>query len=429
MGRTLRLVSVISLALAACTTPERTVTTRPPVSPEAPASDASVEPSPLRGPPASAGDLPGRLLVQTTTAGLGVIRPDGTEPTELVRGEPNAREVLTAVWSPDGARIAWSQVDVRDGPPANRVVTSDARGEDRSEARLPFGAFYLSWDPTSSRVAFLGGQTPFTLGVMERSPGEGGGQPLANGAPFYFSWAPDGRRMVTHVASANLDTVKVNGDSLPLERATGPFQAPVWTADGRTLLYAADDALVARDVASGRVRTLAPLDGFGLMVASADGRVAFHARGPGEVDFYDRDIAERATDLGVRVVDVDGGPETVVTRAPAVAWSWSPDGRRLAILEPVYGEDAIRFRWVIWDGRDSFATDPFVATLYSQQRQWPFFTQFAQSTSMWSPDGSAFAFAAEQPDGTPTIWVQQAREGVPAFPVALGVAVAWSPTA
>jgi dipeptidyl aminopeptidase/acylaminoacyl peptidase len=194
-------------------------------------------------------------------------------------------------------------------------------------------------------------------------------------------------------------------------------------------LYAAQgQGLVARDVESGKIRRLAPLDGFGFLVSSPDGtRVAFHARGLGETDFYDRELPERATDLGVRVMDVEGGPETVVTDAPAMAWSWSPDGRRLAILEPVYG-DTIRFRWVVWDGEGSFATEPFVATVGFQQEA-PFFSQYAQSASMWSPDGKAFAYAAEQPDGTPTIWVQPAREGAEPFPVGLGLSVTWSPAA
>ena len=351
-----------SLVAAACTAPERSVTSQPPLgatttAPVPSSLSPPASPSPIPTPPASAARLPGSLLVRTPGAGLAVVRPDGTQGTEIVHGQPGRLEVVAAAWAPDGSRIAWSQVSAEPGTSPSSVVWSQPDGSGRSDALLSFMAIYLSWDPTASRVAFLGGENEFTLSVMERAEGETAGRPLAHGAPFYFSWAPEGDRMLTHVANTRLDTLTMDGVRRVVEPMTGVFQAPIWTADGSRLLYvSAEERLVARDLATDEVRDLARLDGGAYLVASPDGsRVAYHARGPDEMDFYGEDLAETATDLGVHVVDVRGGRAITVTEAPAMAWSWSPDGSHLAIFEPVYTGDGVRFRWVVWDGRRTFA--------------------------------------------------------------------------
>jgi TolB protein len=59
------------------------------------------------------------------------------------------------------------------------------------------------------------------------------------------------------------------------------------------------------------------------------------------------------------------------------------------------------------------------------QDTFPFFPQYAQSISFWSPDSSAFAFAGLV-DGDDGIWVQHLDEDAPTM-VSDGVWVAWSP--
>ena len=433
MAASRRSFAIVAVALmAACTTPERTAT--PPAAASSTSSGGSTQ-SPsladaLPSPPASASELPGALLVRTIEGGLAVVTPDGVAQTGIAVGVPGELRVVTAAWAPDGRRIAWSQLDVAAGVPSAAVLWSDADGGRRSEARLPFAPFYLSWDPTSSRVAFLGGSGPLTLGIAERSGGSLQARPLARGQPFYFSWSPTGGRLVTHVAGSRLDTLTVEGVAQRLEPRTGEFQAPVWTPDGITVIYATSaHHVVARDVATGSERVIADVDGSAFVVLSPDGnRIAFHARGPQELYFYDLALPDRATDLGVRVVGLGAGPEVRATEDPAIAWSWSPDGRRLAILEPVYLDTAIRFRWVIWSDDGSFATEPFVAGAAFQQDV-SFFSQYAQSSKIWAPDSSAIAYPADMADGSVAIWIQPARAGAAPYPITRGTSVAWSPAA
>jgi dipeptidyl aminopeptidase/acylaminoacyl peptidase len=428
------IVIAVVLVLGACEAPERTLSTpssSPPSASSVPAETPAFELPPAPAdPPTSAAALPGRLLIRGTDGGMVVVRPDATAPRRVVDAGAGGVQVQQAAWSPDGQRIAWSQVGVENGQLIARLVVAAPDGTARREALTPFPAFYLAWDPTSSRVAFLGGEQPFTLGIVERR-GAAGARPLARGAPFYLSWSPAGDRMVTHVGAEGLDELTVDGKHHALD-TTGLLQAPSWGPDGAIAYVrpAAEGAgvLVTRDARSGRVRELAAIDGAGYLVVSPDGtRVAFHGRGPDEQDFFDRSLPETATELGVQVAALDGSGVVEATTAPALAWSWSPDGRRLAVLEPIYGEGAILFRWRVWSDDGSFVTAPFAGSL-SLLQDAAFFTQFAQSTSMWAPDSSAFAFAAETEDG-PVIHVQPATRGAQPFSVGPGAWVAWSPAA
>ena len=73
---------------------------------------------------------------------------------------------------------------------------------------------------------------------------------------------------------------------------------------------------------------------------------------------------------------------------------WSPNGERLLTLAPEPGSTgAIPFLWQIWKRapRDRSA-GRHSPTLELMRDYAPFFTQYAQSASPWSPDSSAFAF-------------------------------------
>ncbi|HYJ60400.1 MAG TPA: hypothetical protein VE032_02920 [Actinomycetota bacterium] len=429
MTRHLLALGAVACLLVSCTTPERTLSTPSPTDPiVVPSPTDEPDPAVEVDPPRSAGRLPGTLLIRTDAGGMTVLRPDATRPVAVVDAAANGAQVQQATWSPDGRWIAWAELVVADGRAEARVVVSAPDGSGRRESLIPFAPFYLSWDPTSSRVAFLGGEQPFTLGIVERR-GDPGAKPLAQGIPFYLSWGPTGDRMVTHVGSEGLDELALDGEVTDLG-TTSLLQAPSWGPDGSIAFVrpagGSGAELVALDEGSGRIRPLADLEGVAYLVVSPDGsQVAFHGRGPEEQDFFDRALPDVATDLGVRVAATDGSGEVVATREPAMAWSWSPDGRRLAVLEPIYGDAQIRFRWRIWSDQGSFATPPFTGSIAFLQEA-AFFTQFAQSTTMWSPDSSAFAYPAEGDTGS-MIWVQPASAGAQPFAVGAGSWVGWSP--
>ncbi len=396
---------------------------------------ATRSPAPLPvSPPPSASRLPGTLLVGSAAGDLRTVAPDGAVGTWLVRAAAGGPMVSAAAWSPDGSRIAWSELDPTSSGAVPRVVSAAPDGSGRAAAVTPGLAFFLSWDPTSTQLAVLrdAGRTIGLSLVDLSAPAGDRVVTLGRGAPCYFAWTPDGGSLLVHLGSSRFERLWPGGRVATIARDPGTFQAPVALA-GPDVLYASSHGgggqrLVRRTLRTGAVDVLARVHGALLFTVSPDGReVAYEALGPRERDFYDRSMPARARGVGVTVLDLATGARTRATTDPAMAWSWSPRGHRLAVLEPVYRPAGpIDFRWVVWDPRSSFATPAFQGSLPFLERYTPFFGQFAPAGTMWAPDGRAFAYPAEDARGTSWIWVQPIRGR--AFVAAAGSSVTWSPT-
>lgn len=378
--------------------------------------------------------LRGRLLIHVGDAGLATIRPDGSDVRVLADPTDGVLSVLDAAWSPDGRQLAWSQVDGGEGLATDRLVVTGPTGGDRVVADVDFAPFYLSWDPTSRRIGLLGnGETSVRLAIAEVRGGVARVADVAEGRPFYFSWAPDGDRVLTNRNDGGLEQIELDGRATWVDESVGIYQAPLWTPDGAAyyvrIRQGLAQELVARPTGTGPASVLAVQRGAVYFVASPDGGlVAFHGRAPDELDFYDRGLSSKATDLGVTVVDTTSGALTRWSTEPAIAWSWSPDGDRLAILEPVYaGEGPILFRWHVVGRGTGYATEPFAAPLRYLQAVVPFFTQYAQSVTMWAPDSSAFAYSIETSEGARVV-VRPDHPDASGVIVAPGDSPAWSPT-
>jgi hemoglobin len=367
------------------------------------------DPGPIRGE---------RLLVLMDDGGVLTAGPDGGDVRSLVDDPGVEIEVRHPVWSPDGRSVAWAELEIGDQGARSRIVTSEPDGSARTEFPVDTGTFYLQWDPTSSRVAYLGNfQGRVGMGVAEREPG---GDPVATtlgaGQPFYLSWSPEGLELLVHVGADTLGLLDLEGELDPLDETPGIFQAPVWLADGR-MIYAVlaegGESLVIRD--GDRRRELLEFEGSIEFVVSPHGeRIAYR-------------VDDGSGLGGVEVVDVDSSTSRVVTSSPAAAFQWSPDGRRLLMLTIEEGSEEGAQRWLVWDGRETRPVGPaFVPSPAFLRDYAPFYGQFTQAMTPWSPDGRSFAFAGliGDRDG---IWVQELDAAEPTFAVEGGSVVAWSP--
>ncbi len=121
-------------------------------------------------------------------------------------------------------------------------------------------------------------------------------------------------------------------------------------------------------------------------------------------------------------LDVDAGTLTTLTVDPAVAFFYSPQGT----LASLHAEGAGWFRWRIWG--DAPASGPRYQPTVTMLRDYvPFFDQYAQSMTPWSPDGSALVFAGRVEGERAGIWVLPAVAGAEPVRVAGGVFASWSP--
>ena len=423
---------VVALVTSACTI--SVGGTDPSISEATAAPTATPSASPVGG---RVGPSPsGRLAIVERDGSLSTSLPDGTDRTILFPGGGN----LTAAqptWSPNGRRIAWVVQNAAAGPAGGAIAVSGAHGEDPEITPTPFVPYYLGWDPTGDTVAFLGSggdpDVPVEFGVLTVGGDAHPPTTIAGGSPFfYFAWGPDGDRIVAHAGVNRLEEIDLDGHSSRAIAKPGMFAAPAWSADGRTLAY------VLRGPGGIQRLMVRTDDGPPRPVAQGLGVFSFLLRPDGRALAYQllgRDdgpslaLAQATPSGGIWVADLASGQSERATDAPAMTFSWSPDGARLLALTPVPGADRpTPFSWQVWNGR-SVTTVPGVhaPTLEYFRDYAPFFTQYAQNTTPWSPSGAAFAYATEGPDGLGRIVVQ--RIGDDPVVVGSGVFVTWSPTA
>ncbi len=361
---------------------------------------------------------PGRIAVLDQLGKLTVFDADGSDPIVLDATVPGETVVRQPAWSPDGDRIAWVEAS-NDGVTAD-VIISATDGRRPTDTPIAAAAFYLSWDPTSSRIAYLGSQPAkgIELGLVEIAASTA--VPIAGGSPLYLSWDPSGNGLLVHVGTDRLDRLTVDGSRTAVGARPGMFTAPVWTTDGRTLIYAAEIAggqgLIAHDVRTDEDRTLVRFRGTITFVVSPDGR---------RVAFQVLHGATLATPLSV--IDRRTGKIERVATDYEPAFFWSPTGAKLLQLVPDVTPERIWFRWGVWEDGSTFTTGRFVPSLELSRDYLQFFEQYAQSMALWAPDDSAFVYAGESESGETGVWIQPAIEGAAPVFVGDGVVATWSP--
>jgi TolB protein len=419
-------VLVFVAAMASCT-----ITIGDPQTPD-PSTGAPTRSSQPSATDTPSVDAPGRLVVLAADGTLITSRPDGTDRIELYRGDGADAVASQPTWSTDGSRLAWVE---RVGDSAS-IGTAGPRGEETIRTSVPIVPFYLSWDPTSTKVAFLGaasGSGAVLAGVLDAGDdsGEFTYEPVGTGAPFfYFAWSPDGRAILAHVAADRLDQLALNGGAQPVSTRPGAFATPVWVGDTRVWVESAGGnrhRLVTSN--AGRKPTvLATMRGAISFVARPDGgAIAFQAVETGEEDVFAPRPGE--PDDGVRVVELSSGRVRKATASTALSFWWSPVGGELLVLapDPAPGGSSAEVSWSVWNGAGEGAPlGAHTPTLTMLRDYMPFFTQYAQSSTPWAPDASAFAFAGGTADEGSQIFVQTI--GGDAVAVADGEYVAWSPS-
>ena len=418
-----RTTATLLLVLAASCTSEPERPDLPDVQIDMPADPSTpvLSDSPAPTVPSKVFGLPGRLAVLDAAGNLVTLNPDGSDEVVLAEAEPARSEVRQPTWSANGRRVAWVNVEVTEaGALSASIATAGGDGAEPSEARTAVVPFYLSWDPTSSRIAFLGSpsENDIELGILEVA-GRSSGVPLDTGQPFYLSWAPKGDQLLVHAGEDRLERLGLDGSLTTVADRPGTFSAPVWTADGRNFVYASVGAdgqrLVVRGAEAAKERPLVPYDGLIAFVVSPDGeRIAFQ-------------VLEPERTLPLSVIDVATGETVEITDHAIASFFWSPDGERLLYLDPDPDTEQFWYRWGVWDGTSSWLTRRFVPSLRLAGEYLQFFEQYAQSMSLWSPDGSAFAYPGMSEDGEEGIWIQSARPDRAAVLVADGDFVTWSP--
>jgi TolB protein len=355
----------------------------------------------------------------------------GREPIAVTQdagnddSDPVARFYSDPTWSPEGW-LSFVQLAFVGGAASVDVLALNPGGSERQTLLSTTDESYVYgyWSPAAcsegpecGRFAFLmseEGQIGFYL--SEVGAGEAQTEQLRVSDSHYYSWAPDGESMLWFRDGEELSVYEVGTDSITRDYAPpfGFFQSPNWSPVDDRLLFAQannrGEATSRLTVARGT--ELASVGeafaGFAAFSWSPDGERIALATGDGIP--YGR----------LRIADAAGG--AAVEAAPLsdiLAFFWAPDGEKLAVVtieEAGDNFEARRFSrhrqdrslalvWHLVDATTGEVTRlaeflPTQDQLYALQ----FFDQYAQSHQVWSPDSRYIAYAGvADADATPMI--------------------------
>ena len=358
----------------------------------------------------------GRLVILDSEGNVVTVDPDGSDLQVLTDAAAESAAYLQPIWAPGSRRIAWSQADGS----GFGLATADPSGRGHAVSPLPAAPFYFYWSPDGEQVAALhNGINGIELKLVD---GEGGRARLvSSGAPFYFSWRPDSSGIVVHVGFDRLASIDSDGGATEIGPTDPGYSAPQWIPGG---ILHVEGARVLLESEAGESRVIAGVPGPAAFIANPAGTllaIQSLVEGPPAVSVALQQAPDVRTNAVV-VVDIETGEATTASQDAAVAFFWSPDGGKLLILTPgVPGEIEVS----VWEAGVLRRITAFTPPSSFVRNVLPFFAQYAQSYQVWSPDSSAFAFAAEDENRRSGIWVQQ-LDGSPAVRVAGGTWVSWS---
>ncbi|MFV1991586.1 MAG: hypothetical protein ACC652_12685, partial [Acidimicrobiales bacterium] len=172
-----------------------------------------------------------------------MLSPDGSY-VELVDDGANGTS-SQPVWSPDGSRLAWSYI----GPDGESVRVRSADGETLESDASASVPFYMQWDSSGQKLAYLRPSPPDAVvqddeavgalqaGLVE--PGEPV-RPLTTGSPFYLSWAPEANDLIAFRNGTELILLSGDADVAEIPEGAGPYTAPVWTGPSTVVVSDTD---------------------------------------------------------------------------------------------------------------------------------------------------------------------------------------------
>ena len=441
----LRLPLVALLVAGACASvspdelasqfPASTTTSVPPTTTpdEVPDEDADEAVTPTTAAPTTTTVAPATLsaslggsLVIGGLTDLTVTEPDGT----LTRSFPTAGAVITQpTWSRDGDDLIATAM----GEPVSTIAVRDGAVTIRP-ARRPY--FFFSWSSDGQYVAALGpGPLGTTLDILAAD-----GVPVSDDsldtASFYLAWEPGGGDDLVIHRDRTLELVRDPTDLTTVEPLGEPgqsFLAPAWIPGTREILIVDEQGsggrLVRLDVDTLASVDLGPVDGSIGISVSPDGTQAVlaHSVGPGgggdvAVGFGRTGLVQDEVTAATELVDLATGERTPISDELSIWTEWSPDGTRLALMQPAADLDGAM--WVIWDGTTLTELEPFRPTV-TFFRNYVFFSwQYTESPRIWSPDGDAIVYPASD-GGADGIWVRE-MDGSGPVRVSAGSVGFWS---
>ena len=358
-----------------------------------------------------------RIAYINNSGDLLLINPDGTGE-ERITGDVRAgllSQVLQRgdsyswpTWSPDGTRLAASRVSIAGNDAGLSVQLFDVSTgrmtpayENEVPAPVADGApHYIYWSPDGRYLSLLA-PTREGLALLVRDfEGNEEAATLGVGAPLYYHWGPASGPASSVLAVHSADRLfvtepRADGARVNVDAVAIGFRAPALSPDGAQLAYAATQGEVhgvfVRDVGPPPFEDMQPPR----LLAETTGLAAF-AWEPNGSALAVSEQSSRGSPLFNRlsVYPLDGSEPVVLATESHLAFFWSPSGDRIAWVgvDAASREMDVSVSAVGGESRSLFRFSP-TGEFFTHLS---FFDQYAYSHSLWSPDGSALVVVGNE---------------------------------
>jgi TolB protein len=351
-------------------------------------------------------------------------------------------------WSRDGSQLAFIGLSSEGQETTSKLMIANIDDESvnevySSESEHPI---YLNWSPDNASLSFISTNVSGQNIILQSVPSQGGDPTvLDTGSPYYWSWAPNGRVMIVHTGGAaasapehiaflSLDESSVTEQSF--DSTPAAFQAPAWSPDG---------SYIALARASDDQNEIIVTDGTGenpKVVGTFSNKTAFAwSSDSTRLAYIDGEQALDAGTIGsLHVVNVETSEE-IVEDENIIAFFWSPDGEEIAYFVLLQAQpdgnssgdstETQQAQFVLGlhildvtngESRELFTyrpTQQFLSIL-------PYFDQYHQSTTIWSPDNNNLVLSFLSGSGSPGIAVVAASGQLEPRLLAEGYLGIWS---
>jgi Tol biopolymer transport system component len=328
-------------------------------------------------------------------------------------------------WSSDGNHLAFVGISGSGSTASGtslHIANIDEKKAEKVYSSKSENPFYLYWSPDDETLGYLSTTTSGQSMMLQTISVNGGERTvLDTGAPYYWSWSPDGSAMIVHTGSettsvpVHLSFLQTGSDIIEDQLDTVPasFQAPAWSPDGGHILLSRindkkKNEIILTDSHGKFEKAIGTYDIATSFVWSYDSEL---------VAYIDGQTPMQAGSLGkLHVLDLTNS-EDFFQDDNVVAAFWSPNSKKLAyfkpiLIDPATGETAtsntsspvLVLELHVMDVNSAESrevlkfqpTNQFASIL-------PYFDQYHQSATIWSPDNNNIVLSLFTSGGAPGI--------------------------